>query len=68
MVELGFMSEEDFNTSCIELKGGMYGNKDAALLYFVRFTEYAISEEGLNLCQSEADPCVFYRKNKEGIA
>ena len=41
----------------------MYGNVDAALLYFIRFTEYAISPEGLNLTQSKADPCVFYKRN-----
>ena len=39
MVELGFMSRKEYEESCIELQGGMYGNVDAALLYFIRFTE-----------------------------
>ena len=66
MVELGFMTQEEFDNTCIELQGGMYGNVDAALLYFIRFTEFAISKEGLNLTQSKSDPCLFFRKNEEG--
>ena len=44
----------------------MYGNVDAALLYFIRFKEFAIKSNGLNLQQSKSDPCLFYRKNKDG--
>jgi hypothetical protein len=62
MVELGFLTPQEFQETCIELLGGMYGNVDAALLYFTRFTTYATSKEGLNLTQSESDPCVFYKK------
>ena len=65
LVELGMMTQEDFDRSCIELQGGMYGNVDAALLYFVRFTTYATSEEGLNLMQSKSDPCLFFKKDLE---
>ena len=64
--ELGFMTNEQYKELCIELLGGMYGNVDAALLYFKRFEEYALQETGLNLTQSESDPCIFYRKNKQG--
>ena len=63
LVELGIMTQEDYDKSCIELQGSMYGNVDAALLYFERFTEYATSEEGLDLIQSKSDPCLFYKKN-----
>lgn len=66
LVELGFMTQEEFDKSCIELQGGMYGNVNAALLYFIRFTNYATSEEGLNLSQSKSDPCLFYRKKSDG--
>ena len=66
LVELGFMTQEEFDECCIELQGGMYGNVDAALLYFIRFTTYATSSDGLNLLQSKCDPCVFYRKNERG--
>ena len=64
IVELGMMSQEDYNRSCIELQGGMYGNVDAALLYFIRFTTFATSEEGLNLEQSKCDPCLFFKKDE----
>jgi hypothetical protein len=66
MVELGFMSQEEFEKACAELTGGMYGCVDAALLYFIRFCEWATDTKGLNLQQSIVDPCVFFRKNKEG--
>ena len=35
LVQLGFMTQEEYDSTCIELQGGMYGNVDAALLYFV---------------------------------
>ena len=66
LVELGFMTQEEFDSSCIELQGGMYGNVDAALLYFIRFKEFATDKEGLALEQSKSDPCLFYKKNDEG--
>ena len=66
MIELGFISQEEFDNACAELTGGMYGCVDAALLYFERFCEWAINPKGLNLTQSKADPCVFYRKTKNG--
>ena len=66
LVELGFMTKEEYKKSCIELQGGMYGNVDAALLYFIRFTEYAINPQGLDLIQSKADPCLFFKKNNDG--
>ena len=64
--KLGFISEEDYDDTCIELNGGMYGNPDAALLYFIRFRDYTIDEKGLGLRQSEADPCLFYKKELSG--
>ena len=67
LVELGFMTKEEYDKTCIELQGGMYGNVDAALLYFLRFTEYATDEKGLNLTQSQRDPCLFYKRNTERI-
>jgi hypothetical protein len=66
MVELGFMDEEEFGKACAELTGGMYGCVDAALLYFIRFCDWATDPQGLMLIQSKADPCVFYRKSKDG--
>ena len=66
IVELGFMSKEQYEELCIELQGGMYGNVDAALLYYIRCTDYATKKNGLDMIQSLADPCVFYKKDGEG--
>ena len=66
LVELGFMSQEEYDKSCIELQGGMYGNVDAALLYFVRFTTFATAKDGLGLEQAKVDPCIFFKKNEKG--
>ena len=63
LVELGFMSQEQYDKSCIELQGGMYGNVDAALLYFIRFTTFATAEDGLGLEQSKSDPCLFFKRD-----
>ena len=65
LVELGFMTQEEYEEACIELNGGMYGNVNAALLYFIRFADYATKKNRLNLTQSNSDPCLFFRKNKE---
>ena len=66
LVELGFMTQEEYDEACIELQGGMYGNVDSALLYFVRFKAFATSEEGLKLKQSQADPCLFFEVDAHG--
>ena len=60
------MTQEEYDEACIELQGGMYGNVDAALLYFVRFMNFAVDKDGLNLMQSKADPCLFYEVNQDG--
>ena len=67
LVELGFMMEEEYNETCIELQGSMYGNVDAALSYFTKFKEYALDINGLNLRQSKADPCLFYEKTDDEV-
>ena len=67
LVDLGFITKEDYADACIKLNGGMYGNVDSALMNFVRFKDYATSKNGLNLKQSLTDPCLFYEKDEEGI-
>ena len=66
LVELSFMTQEEYDEACIELQGGMYGNVDSALLYFMRFKAFAVSEDGLKLKQSQADPCLFFEVNSDG--
>ena len=62
--ELGFMTEKQYKELCIELLGGMYGNVDAALLYFRTFTEYVTKDKRMNMKQSKTDPCVSLGKEK----
>ena len=67
MVELGSMSQGEYENSCSELTGGVYGCcVNAALLYFVRFFEYALIPKGLSLTQRKVDPCVFFRESEKG--
>ena len=66
MVTLGFISEEDYEKSCIELGKGMYGNVDAALKFFIELTEILVSD-AVGMTQSKADPCVFYKKDDNGF-
>ena len=40
----------------------MYGNSDAALVYFKLFKKHLMEEMGMS--QSLVDPCVFYKKRR----
>ena len=44
----------------------MYRCVNSALIYFVRFYEYAVSPNGLFLTQSKVDPCTFLQKSEKG--
>jgi len=57
----GFITKEDLNEYAIELWGSMYGNVDAALLWFREFVKY-LKEVGM--MQSQVDPCIFYLKEE----
>ncbi len=63
MEVLGFVRPGDREKYAIELGMLMYGNVDAALLFFKTFK--GILKE-LGLTQSLADPCVFYKKDDSG--
>jgi hypothetical protein len=64
MVQMGFITEEEKEEYCIEQLKSMYGNSDAALIYFKLFKTHVIEEMGMT--QSSVDPCVFYKKS-EGL-
>ena len=66
LMELGFMTQQEYGSSFIKLQGRMYSNVDTVLLYFICFKEYAVDEDGLNLNQSKSNLCLFYKKNEEG--
>ena len=39
----------------------MYGNVDAAIRFFKTLTSHVTDKNGMNMQQSQADPCVFYK-------
>ena len=64
LMDLGFLTKEEEDKLCIELLGGMYGNVNAALLFFERLQNYIIGENGLNMNQSKTD-CFIRRTTTE---
>jgi hypothetical protein len=65
MVKLGFVTEQERKDFAIELGKSMYGNVDAALLFFRTFKSIVVGKLGLK--QSLTDPCVFYGVNAKGV-
>ena len=65
MVEMGFITEEERRDCCILLSKGMYGNHDASLRFFLEYKRLVMSKP-LEMEQSKTDPCVFYKKDKDG--
>jgi hypothetical protein len=64
MLELRFITKEEFKESCIELMRSMYGNIDAAIKFFKTYKKHLLMVIGL--IRSMADPCVFYKKDEQG--
>ena len=67
MVTCGFMTEQQQKQHAIQLLKSMYGNVDAAIKFFKTLTSHLIDPNNMNMKQSQADPCVFYKfdvKNK----
>ena len=70
MVELGYMTQEEVDKYVAKLGSSMYGNVDAALLWFNTLIDFLTSEEpnGPGLLQSKSDPCILYkRRNDETV-
>ena len=61
LAALGFMTYEQLEEYCIRLDGGMYGNVDAALRFFIEFVK-VLKKVGMKQCL--ADPCVFYMRDE----
>ena len=61
MAELGFITEEEKRKFIILLQSGMHGNVDAAARYYEEFKKVVTDPEGMNMKQSLADPCIFYK-------
>ena len=64
MVSCGFMTEAQRKETAILLLKSMYGNVDAAIKFFKELVKHVTDEKGMNMKQSLADPCVFYRLDK----
>ena len=62
LIILGFISEEEAKRNLIELMSNMYGNVDAARIYFEKMAKVMTM---LGLTQSHTDPCVFYKHGKD---
>ena len=66
MVVCGFMTESQRKESAIQLVKSMYGNVDAAIKFFKTLTNHLTCSEGMNMSQSKADSCVFYKFDDNG--
>ena len=58
IVELGFLSPEERDSTCVRLERSMYGNVDAALRWLREFKTFLVKECGFVACV--ADPCILY--------
>ena len=67
LVELGLMTQEEFNETCARLGTSMYGNVDAALLWFNMLTGHMTDEDKMNMKRSLTDPCVIYEQENERL-
>ncbi len=61
MVELGFITREEQKQWAILLANNMYGNVDAALRFFEKYSGILIEQMGFS--QNRADPCIFFKRN-----
>ena len=64
LVACGFLTEQQRKEMAILLKNSMYGNVDAAIKFFKLLAKWI--RENMNMKQSQADPCVFYKLDEDG--
>ena len=64
LVVCGFMIDKQQQSTDIQIIKSMYGNVDAAIKFFKILTSHITDKNGMNMQQSQADPCVFYKFNK----
>ena len=64
MVELGYMTKAETKRFVAKLRKSMYGNVDAALLWYRTLMRFLCDEppEGLRMTQLLTDPCVVYQR------
>jgi hypothetical protein len=64
MVKLGMISQEEADGTCFRLLKTMYGNVDAALRFFIKYKSIL---RDMEFQQCQTDPCIFVKRNVEGI-
>ncbi len=64
MVELGYMMCEEQQLYAILLDQNMYGNVDAALQFFEKYSDILVTN--LSLTQSQTYPCIFFKHDEVG--
>ena len=58
MVKLGFLTKEEYESTCVQLRRSMYGNVDAALRWQREFSSFLVKECGMTVCRT--DPCILF--------
>jgi hypothetical protein len=66
MLELRFITQEGYETTYIQLLKSMHGNIDAAIKFFKTYRKHIHLVVLLNIIQSRVDPCIFFKRSKEG--
>ncbi len=64
MVELGFLTQEEYKSTCVQLRRSVYGNVDVALQWQRDFSQYLVKECGMEVCHT--DLCILFLC-KDGI-
>jgi len=64
MVELKFVTWEEQQQYATLLENNKYGNIDAALRFFDKYSEILVENLGFHQCQ--LDPCIFLKHNNDG--
>lgn len=59
---LGFITAEELSTECILLLGNIYGNVDAALIFYCLYAKYLIK---IGFLRSITNPCVFFLRDAD---
>ena len=65
MVALGFMTQEEFDSTCARLGTSMYGNVDAAMRWFYKLTDHMTDK--MDMKRSLTDPCVIFKKLEDTL-
>jgi len=67
MMELGFMTQEEVDTTCAKLGTSMYRNVDVALLWFETLTDHMEDLNKMNMTWSMTDPCVLFKRENGNL-